>query len=180
MALLSPGASRQSPLYHMAINSVALLCDSLTLSTVTCNPLQPNQPRMEGGVGDKERQRGREREGEKGWKKSEREKDSGSMRWTKSLKPKDWSSRVSLITHMLAGCISKERLFSSLSHFFLCVYMCVSVGRHMQRQSRASPHKYITAKPGHTYACVGMCSTAVQTNDAVMSSHHFSCVPCCK
>lgn len=39
MALLSPGASRQSPLYHMAIISVALLCDSLTLSTVTCDPL---------------------------------------------------------------------------------------------------------------------------------------------
>lgn len=35
MALLSPGATRQSPLYHMAIISVVLLCDSLTLSTVT-------------------------------------------------------------------------------------------------------------------------------------------------
>lgn len=50
MALLSPGATRQSPLYHMAIISVALLCDSLTLSTVTCDP-RVARPAMEGGVG---------------------------------------------------------------------------------------------------------------------------------
>lgn len=30
MALFSPGASRQSPLYHMAIISIALLCDCVT------------------------------------------------------------------------------------------------------------------------------------------------------
>lgn len=67
MALLSPGASRQSPLYHMAIISVAPLCDSLTLSAVTCDPSQPNQ------LGDagrarretKERERGRRNEGER-------------------------------------------------------------------------------------------------------------------
>lgn len=47
MALLSPGATRQSPLYHMAIISVALFCDSLTLSTVMW-PLiaQPDTDRM--------------------------------------------------------------------------------------------------------------------------------------
>lgn len=43
MALLSPGATRQSPLYHMAIISAALFCDLLTLSTVTCDPLKPNK-----------------------------------------------------------------------------------------------------------------------------------------
>lgn len=77
MALLSLGASRQSPLYHMAIISVALLCDSLTLGTVTCDPLQPNQPGMEKEreretkrrEGDRERERG----GKKGWK-NERER----------------------------------------------------------------------------------------------------------
>lgn len=43
MALLSPGATRQSPLYHMAIISAALFCDLLTLSTVTRDPLKPNK-----------------------------------------------------------------------------------------------------------------------------------------
>lgn len=38
MALLSPGATKQSALYHMAIISVALFCDLLTLSTVTRDP----------------------------------------------------------------------------------------------------------------------------------------------
>lgn len=43
MALLSPGATRQSHLYHMAIISVALFCDLLTLSTVTRDPLKPSK-----------------------------------------------------------------------------------------------------------------------------------------
>lgn len=86
MALLSPGASRQSPLYHMAIISVVLLCGLLTLSAVTCDPLQPNQPMTRGsnvcvriGVGVLQKQRGakREREGGKGGK-NERQKN-GSM-----------------------------------------------------------------------------------------------------
>lgn len=66
MALLSLGASRQSPLYHMAIISVALLCDSLTLGTVTCDPLQPNQPGME---------KERERETKRGERETERERE---------------------------------------------------------------------------------------------------------
>lgn len=70
MALLSPDASRQSPFYHMAIISVALLCDSLTLSTVTCDPSQPKQPATQGDGAERETKRGRggerERGGEKG------------------------------------------------------------------------------------------------------------------
>lgn len=38
MALLFTGATGQSPLYHMAIILVVLLCDLLSLSTVTRDP----------------------------------------------------------------------------------------------------------------------------------------------
>jgi len=52
----------------MAIISVVPLCDSLTPNPMTCDPLQSNQPMTEakGGDRNKERQRGRGREGEKG------------------------------------------------------------------------------------------------------------------
>lgn len=46
MALLSPGASRQSPLYHMAIIFVALLCDSLSHVT----PYSPSRQQWKEGV----------------------------------------------------------------------------------------------------------------------------------
>lgn len=66
MALLSPGATMQSPLYHMAIISIALLCDSLTLGSVTCDPSLPNHPQTLG--------------------RGEGAADSWSLRWNKRQK----------------------------------------------------------------------------------------------